>query len=257
MSGNPLGVWYAREGVPLFTGQQLPRQALLYGVGLLALPPFPLACLLLRPRRCDRWALAATPTLAFFLYYSYHDASGSVLETFLGGQRLILAAHAVLIVSSMRVWAGIPLLRFRTAVLAAAVAGAACAALGWRRVLESRFIPAVEAVRACRPNSVAFNAMALSVAAAVEAREYHLIADGAPPPRDVAVVAPRSVSRNPGVNRRFQVPPSWTAPPVRCRQAGAFMIFDFANHCPDTDPPCALAAPATQTGRNGSAGPGG
>jgi hypothetical protein len=245
--GNPLGLWYATAGVGGFTGRQIPQQILLYLAGLALIPPFPLLCLALRPRRCDSWALAAVPTLLFFVFYSYHDASPNPVETFFGGQRLILAAHVALIVATMRVWGEIPLLRFRTAVLAVAVAGAAVAAFAWRRLLEGRFVPAVEAVRACRPASVAYNLLSLRVAAAVDAREYHVIAEGAEPPRaDVAVIAPKEVSRNVAMaTGRFELSPAWRAAAAgRCRQAGAFMVFDLSGRCPAPQPPCDLPPPA-------------
>jgi hypothetical protein len=246
--GNPLGLWYAGNGGDAaFSAAMAPQNLLLYAAGLAFIPPFPLACLLLRPRRCDTWALAAIPTLVFFILYSYHDTSPSLLETFFGGQRLILAAHAVLLVATMRAWAAIPLLRFRAAVLAVAVACAAVALVAWRRLIEGRFVPAVEAVRACNPSTLAFNELALRVASASDARAYRLIEPGDPPPPvDVAVVAPKEVSRNVTMaTGAFALPPTWRAAAGRCRQAGAFQVFDLTGHCPAPQPPCDLPpAPA-------------
>lgn len=243
--GSPLGAWYGGEGVEALTGTRIPLHLLLYAGGLLLLPPFPLAWLLLRPGECDRWALAALPTLAFFVFYAYHDAAANAVETFLGGQRLILSAHVVLLVATMRAWAAVPLLRFRRAVLGAAAACAACASIAWRWRQEERFIPAVEAVRACRPRTLAYNGFALRVAAPVEAREYRVIRRLRPPPlADVVVFAPHEVSRSVlGVGRR-DLPFALRAAAGRCRQAGAFLVFDFAGRCPEGLPPCALPPPA-------------
>jgi hypothetical protein len=242
--GSPLGAWYGGEGVGAFTGKQIPLHLLLYAGGLLLLPPFPLACLILRPRQCDRWALAALPPLAFFVFYSYHDASASALETFFGGQRLVLAAHAVLMVATMRVWSRIPLLRYRAAVVALAAACAAAVSFVSRKKLEERFIPAIQAARMCRPQRLAFNELALRVAAAVPAREYPMIyRGGSLPAADVGIVLTREVSFNRAMaSGTFELPPAWAAT-GRCTQAGAFMVFDLKGGCALPPPTCALPRP--------------
>jgi hypothetical protein len=241
--GSPLGDWYGGVAVGSLTGTRIPQHLALYAGGLLLLPPFPLACLLLSPRACDRWALAAVPTLAFFLLYAYHDQSTSPVETFLGGQRLILAAHVVLLAATMRAWAAIPLLRFRRAAVGLAAACAAGASLAWRWRMEDRFVDAVQAVRACRPRTLAYNKLALRVAAPVDARAYRLLtpADPGPPPAaDVAVLALHEVTRSTVAVGRFEVPAALRAAPVRCGRAGAFLVFDLTGRCPLALPPCAL-----------------
>jgi len=242
--GSPLGAWYGNEGVDGLTGRSVPQHLLLYAGGLLLLPPFPLACLVLRPRRCDRWALAALPPLAFFVFYSYHDSSASALETFFGGQRLVLAAHAVLIVATARVWSAIPLLRFRAPVLALAAACAVAVSFVSRKRLEERFTPAIRAARACRPERLAFNGLSLRVAAAVPARAYPMVTfDGPLPAADVGIILTREVTRNARVVGRFPVPRAWAAT-GRCTQAGAFMVFDLRGGCDLPPPACALPPPA-------------
>lgn len=239
--GSPLGAWYGGEGVNAFSGQQIPQNLLLYAAGLLLIPPFPLACLILRPRQCDRWAVAALPPLAFFVFYSYHDSSTSPLETLIGGQRLALAAHAVLIVATMRVWSKIPLLRWRTAVLATAAVCAAGVSFVARRKLEARFIPAIQAARMCHPGRLAFNELSLRVAAAVPAREYPMALPRQPPPAaDVAVVTTQEVSFNRGMAvGTFPLPPEWAAAAARrCTQAGAFMVIDLKGGCDLPPPSC-------------------
>jgi hypothetical protein len=231
--GSAMGTWYGVVGMGAFTADQVPRHLLLYAGGLLLLPPFPLACLLLRPRGCDLWAVAALPTLGFFVVYSYHDQSASPLETFLGGQRLILIAHAVLLVATMRVWAAIPVLRFRRAVLATAAACAAAASLAWRWRLEERFIPAVRAVAACRPRTIAYNAYAHRIVVPVEADSFRTILLARPvPPTDLAVILPREVSRSVLASGRFALPPELRAATDRCRPVGAYLVFDLAGRCP-------------------------
>jgi hypothetical protein len=241
--GSALGTWYGTEGVNGLTGQSVPQHLLLYAGGLLLLPPFPLACLLLRPRRCDRWALAALPPLAFFVFYSYHDASASALETFVGGQRLVLAVHAVLLVSTMRVWSKLPPLRFRAPVLALAAACAVTLSFLSRKKLEERFIPAIQTARGCRPEHLAFNDLALRVAAAVPARTYSMVTRDAPlPPADVGIVLTHELTRNPRAVGRSRVPAAWAAT-GRCTRAGAFLVFDLRGGCDLPPPACALPPP--------------
>lgn len=248
--GSPMGSWYGVVGMGAFTADQVPRHLLLYAGGLLLLPPFPLACLLLRPRDCDAWAVAAVPTLAFFVLYSYHDQSASPLETFLGSQRLILVAHAVLLVATIRVWAATPLLRFRRAVLATAAACAAAASLAWRGRLEERFIPAVRTVAACRPRTIAFNAYAQRIVAPVAADSFRTIRRArSVPPTDLAVILPREVSRSELASGRFTMPRELQAATSRCRMVGAYLVFDLAGRCPWQPTGCYVSPPASPGSR--------
>jgi hypothetical protein len=232
--GDPFRSPYTHGSASLLSPSMLGENAILYGAGLLLIPPCPLLCLFISPRRCERWALAVVPILLFFLAYAYHENSQRVLETFLGGQRLILAAHAILLVATVAIWSAFPLLRWPAPLLLAGVL-TAVTELFLTRHLEERYAPVARALRACRPDAIAFNTHASRVVLSTDAPSYHLIDEREPVGQgDVAVVATRMPT-----NRAMTVEASYELPPsllgrlsTSCRQFGEFYLFDLTGRCP-------------------------
>lgn len=99
---------YASANTGLIGSRMLLGNAILYACGLALLPPFPLVWMILDRRGLGRWAIAALPLALFLLLYGYHDVGGSVVETLVGGQRLLLPAIAVLIAATVGSWGAQP-----------------------------------------------------------------------------------------------------------------------------------------------------
>jgi hypothetical protein len=237
-NGHPFKSPYSSAAQSLITSDSLVGNAWIYGLALLALPPFPLLCLLLRPRACDRWAWVALPVVAFFLFYGYRDQSPRFLENLLGGQRLILAAHAALLIATAEVWSRIPLIRFAPAILTVGVV----ASLGHHfaiRHLERRYGPAAQAVAACRPEQVLYNQYASRVALSTDAKSYYLV-DEHPPvvSADVAVLSLRQPTNKYETPNTFRIPAWLRSHSADCQRHGDFYIFDLAGHCPRTGERC-------------------
>jgi hypothetical protein len=237
-NGHPFRSPYSTAAESLITAHAVVGNGWIYGLALLALPPFPLLCLLARPRACDRWAWVALPVVAFFLFYGYRDTSPRFLENLLGGQRLILAAHAALLIATAEVWSGIPLIRFTPAILAVGVV----VTLGHHfaiRHLEQRYGPAAQAVAACRPEQVLYNQYASRVALSTDAKSFYLL-DEHPPTvaADVAVLSLRQPTNRFETPNTFEIP-AWLRPHfANCQRHGDFYIFDLTGRCPRTGEIC-------------------
>jgi hypothetical protein len=179
--------------------------------------------------------------VGFFLFYGYRDLSPRFLENLLGGQRLILAAHAALLIATAEVWSRIPLIRFTPVVLAVGVA----AAFGHHfvvRNLDHRYRPAVQAVMACQPETVIYNQFASRVALSTDAKSFYLLDDQEPSFQpDVAVLTLRQPTNKYETPNVFKVP-AWLLLHVdRCQRFGDFYVFDLAGRCPRTGEACLLA----------------
>jgi hypothetical protein len=230
--GHPFRSPYNSAAGSLFTARGLAANAWIYGLALLAIPPFPLLCLLLRPGSCDRWAWVAVPVVGFFLFYGYRDQSPRFLENLLGGQRLILAAHAALIISTAQVWSRIPLIRVAPVILGAGVV----AALGHHvavRHLDQRYGNAAQAVAACQPQEVLYNQFASRVALSTDAKSFHLLRDQPPATTaDVAVISLRQPTNKYDAANTFEVPVWLRSRVDHCQRYGDFYVFDLAGRCP-------------------------
>jgi hypothetical protein len=202
----------AQAGFELLGAGGLAENLLLYGGGLLLLPPFPLVWVVLRRRDVDRWALAALPIVLFFLCYNYHDRSPRWWETLVGGQRLILPAHALLMMATARVWSAPVLFRRSGLLLAAGLAAGVAGSLAMRQ-LAAPYRPVVDALAGCR--RIGFDAESARVALSVPAGEYHLM----PADVDAAVLSDRAVTHSAGDIPTFSVVGSCQRPPQ-----------DFAHH---------------------------
>ncbi|HWL86984.1 MAG TPA: hypothetical protein VNO21_14345 [Polyangiaceae bacterium] len=244
--GNSTQFGYSHAAQNLLNGRAIGENLVLYVGGALVIPPFPLLCILLRRRDCDRWILAAIPIVAFFTLYEYHDKSSRWLETLLGGQRLVLAAHAILLVATAKVWSRVPLLRVQPLVLAGGAAAAVGACLAVQR-LEHRYGDAAQAIAACKPARVAFNGNASRAALSVDAEQFHLV-DGREPSAlgDVVLISEKMTSNRPGAEGdRYIMPDSLRSRSDACRQVGEFYLFDIAGRCP----PAAMTCNKTVLGR--------
>jgi hypothetical protein len=240
--GHPFRSPYASAIQSIFSLQTVAENAWIYGLALLAIPPFPLLCLLVRPRSCDRWAWVALPVVGMFLFYGYRDASPRFLENLLGGQRLILAAHAALLIATAEVWSRIPLIRFAPVILAVGVA----AAVGHHflvRHLEQRYAPAAQAVAACQPRNVIFNQLAARVALSTDAISFYLMDDKPPALKaDVAILSLNQLTNRFNTQNTYKVP-AWLASRVEnCRRYGEFYVFDLAGRCPQSGEECIFPA---------------
>lgn len=241
------GYWllstYASQGVFLFDGKMLGENLALYLCGLALLPPFPLLFALARPRRVDGWAILAAVLVGAYLPISYHNVSPNILETLVGGQRYVLAAHAALMIATARTWTTAPLLRRSWLPITAGALIAVTACLAMAR-LEKKHRPAAEAVASCRPNVVAYNSYANRVAGSVEAKSYRLVQDAnvaTAADWDVLVLAPGFLSHQPGYSPAWSMPPSIAG--ATCSQIGAYLIYDRGGRCLIHGAPCG-AAPA-------------
>jgi hypothetical protein len=241
-SGSPLrtGYTHVTEGTH-FATEGLGERVALYLAGLLLIPPFSGALALARPKRCDRWILGAIPVLLFFFAYSYHDRSARWYETLLGGQRLVLAAHVFAMVGTARVWGAITFPGRRLLAVAVAVVFPAVHAVAIGH-LVGRYRPTVDLIRACAPQSVAYNRAAARVALANDAARYHIL-DESPiaTSADVAVVALASPTNQPLVRPpEYVLPESLRARIDTCERVGEFFVFDLRGVCPPDRPrvPC-------------------
>jgi hypothetical protein len=238
--GDPVRSPYSAQGAAVISTEMFGENTLLYAAGLLLIPPCPLLWLAWAPKRCERWAVAALPIIAFFLAYAYHETSRRWVETLVAGQRLILIAHAILLVSTASVWARVPLLRRPWLVLAGGVffAVAECFAV---RHLEQRYLPAAEALRACAPQSVGYNTNASRVVLSTDVPSYRVVDEREPIGlADVVMVAPRMpTNRAMTVTTTYELPPSLRdLLPTKCRQLGEFYLFDLSGGCPPRGAPC-------------------
>jgi len=241
-NGHPFRSSYSSAAQSLLTDQVLAENAWVYGLALLALPPFPLLCLVLRPRSCDRWAWAALPVVGFFLFYGYRDQSPRFLENLLGGQRTILAAHAALLIATSEVWSRIPLIRSTTVVLAAGVAAIVGHHLAMRH-LDQRYAPAAQAVAACQPENIVYNQLASRVALSTDAKAFYLMDDKPPVARtDVAVLSLKQLTNRYDTPNSYKVP-VWLASRARnCQRYGEFYVFDLSGRCPQSGEACTFPA---------------
>lgn len=233
------GAWwnhYAANNRELLSGRTVLGNALLYGAGLIVLPPFSGAWLLLRPARADRWAIAAVPIMAFFLAYAYHDASSSAVLTLVGGQRLVVVAHAILLVATAGTWASLAPFRSRALLATVGIGVAVLGAVLVRR-MEAPHRAAAEVAQSCRPARVAYNMNAIRAAAAVDADAYRVL-DGRDrlPPADLVVLARSSPSRRPGSGAMHYVgvEPAGT----HCVAVGPYRIHDLSGACRLRGDPC-------------------
>lgn len=229
---------YAKTTQGLLTASMLKENFLIYLLGLLLIPPFPLACILLRPRSCDRWILIAAPVVLFFICYGYRDVSPRPLESFFVGQRLILAAHAACLVGTASVWSRIPYLRSARLLLPLGVAGAV---LQYRvsDQLERRYAPAAQAMIACHPKKIGFNEFSARVALSVDASSYYPLDTDAPPDLpDVAVISLRQSTNRYETSAQYKVPDWLLHSSAGCQRVGHFFIFDLTGKCPVIGSPC-------------------
>jgi hypothetical protein len=234
--GAAVATDYAVGNQSLLSGAMVLDNVLLYGLGLLLVPPFAAACLVVRPRRADRWALMAIPILAFFVAYAYHDSSANPLMRLVGGQRLVVAAHAALLVATARTWSEMAVFRRRWVVGLAGVCTALAASLVLRRI-EAPHREAAEAAARCSPAKLAYNMNAVRAAAAIDAGSYHLL-DGRDrvPAADLVILSRRSLSQHPGARQLRYTGPEPKSD--RCVQVGEYRIFDLSGRCSLEGDPC-------------------
>jgi hypothetical protein len=241
--GHPLRSPYVDTSESLFGMHSLLENSWVYGLALLAIPPFPLLCLLLQPRACDRWAWVALPVLGTFIFYGYRDSSPRFLENVLGGQRLILAAHAALVIATTKVWSKLPLIRLTPVVLAAGIVAVVTHHFAVSH-LDKRYGPAAEAVAACKPDRLAYNHYASRVALSTDARAFYLVGDMPPILEpDVAVISLRQLTNRYETPISFQVPAWLRAKAEYCRRFGDFYVFDFSGRCPRIGETCNFPGP--------------
>ena len=236
LTGHWLTSNYAGSGgAGLIGPQMMLENGLLYAAGLTLLPPFPLAWLAMAPRRVGRWAIAAIPACLFLIAYGYHDAGANHLETLIGGQRLLLPAIALLVVATAEVWSAN---RWLGRALTVGAAGAAIVVTFAMGRLEDRFRPAVRAVAACRPRTIAYNLEAGRVALAVNADKYYAVdATRAPNVQaDVFVIARRYRSNRAGATS--DVDARFSSLRGRCSTVGDYDIVDVSGNCPESGERC-------------------
>ncbi len=215
----------------LITGRMWTENLLLYMGGLLLLPPFSLAASMARPARTDRWALAAVPPLAFLVFYSFHDTGRDWLQTLVGGQRLLLPAHAALMVATSQVWGGW-LKRHVVSGLACCLAMGLAVSIASGR-LADRYSAAVEAAEACSPRRLGYNLAAGRVAASVRAERYFVVEDDSAPEVDLLLFSPRQESNRPTPDVRVFSPARRSAAAHSRRLAGGVELYDLTGRCPE------------------------
>ncbi|MBS2027832.1 MAG: hypothetical protein JST54_08025 [Deltaproteobacteria bacterium] len=186
---------YSDAASALLSLSNAPENLLLYAAGLMLIPPLPLLWLA-ASRRIERWAAVAVPSISFFIFYAYHDSSTRLLETFLGGQRLIMPAHAALLMATSTTWGHLPFLKWTKLVFVSAVAA------GWLgcfavQHLELRYGVARDALVACEAKAVSYNTNASRVALATDAQTFHLIDERAPRAGDEVVIISRGSTDKP------------------------------------------------------------
>ncbi len=240
LAGGFFSTPYAASIGRLLDGAMAIDNALLYSAGLLFLPPFSLFWAIARRGTVDRWAAAAVPVLVFFVAYAFHDAAANPLHTLVGGQRLVLPAHAALLVATCRAWAAWRPFRMRSFVLAAGVAAGVVGCLAMR-TLEQRYAPAVEVLRECKARRIAYNTNAHRVALSLDADEYRLV-DGRDPARlgDLVILGKRFETNRPQSAEPEQQLTRYSFPGARCRELGNYVVWDLGGRCPEFGRPCAI-----------------
>lgn len=235
VSGHPLRSAYTSSNAGLLDGSMLVSHVVLYGLGFTLIPPFPGLWLLVRGTRikCDAWVLSAVPVIIFFCLYSYHDRSRSLVQTFLGGQRLVLTAHAALLIGTARVWATLSFRKIRFILLG----GALLVPLlhhQFMKPLYERYTPAVSALQSCNPRVVYYNRNAARIALASNARRFHMLENKSlGPEADVAVVALSSPTNQPLERQaNYKVPKQVLDSAKQCWHIGEFYLFDLSGSCP-------------------------
>jgi hypothetical protein len=229
--GNGLLSPYASAQTGFISSGLLLENGLLYLGGLALLPPFSLGMAVWRRALVDRWAWLGAVVVLAYLPVAYHERSLRIVETLVGGQRYVMAAHAALLIATARVWGRAPMFRHTWPVLAI---GAACGVFGSLAVsrLEQRHRPAIEAVRACHPNELAYDTYSNRIAGSVESRSYHAITwpRSVDPAWDVLVLAPGFQSNQPGYSSSWNDGPP-RIPGAQCSLVGPYAIYDFRGRC--------------------------
>lgn len=229
---------YVRGNLPLLNASMIGEHLLLYAAGLALLPPFTLAALMLRVREADRWCFGALPVLAFFVSFAYHDASPRFLETLVGGQRLVLAAHVFLMIGTARTWGGLVTLRMTPIVLGGALAIGVLASLTLDRI-RAPYDEVARVVSACHSERIGHDYSAARVVAGLAASRWRYM-DGSDPmgQDDIVVISHVPVTnRVSNPERRFSYP---ELEPYRhlCRAVGRFEVYDLAGRCGTIGEPC-------------------
>lgn len=228
---------YTDKNVLLLDGSRIGEHLALYAAGLFLLPPFPLAALAVRSRSAESWCMGAIPTLAFFLAYAYHDESPRLVEAFVGGQRLVLAAHAFLMIGTLAIW-GRLVQRLKLPVLAAGLAAAVAASLGLERIRE-QYDEAARVVASCRPGRIGYDYDAGKVVAGIDATGWRFLDGSDPAGQDDVVVVTRQLTTNRATNPVPRpLPPELEPHRDRCRAVGRFQIYDLAGRCGDVGEQC-------------------
>ncbi len=235
---HPVSSDYVRGALPLLEASRIGEHLLLYAAGLALLPPFSLVVFLLRVREADRWCVGALPVLAFFIPFAYHDASPSLLETLVGGQRLVLAAHVFLAIGTARAWASLATARMRPVILGGALAVAILAALALNRI-RAPYERVAVVVSACRPERIGHDYSAGRAVAGIAASRWRHMDGSDPRGQDDVVVIARSLvtHRSSDSEPRFSYP---ELEPYRnlCRAVGRFEVYDLAGRCGVIGDPC-------------------
>jgi hypothetical protein len=230
--GHPWHSSYAFNNVRLLTTAMVKQNLCIYLLGLLLIPPFPLLWLVIRRQACDRWALVAVPIVLFFLFYGYREHALGLVDNFLVGQRLILAAHAALFIATMEAWSRLSLVRHPAAL---SMIGVALVTLHhvWTMPMVEHYAPAARALAACRPEKVAFSVYAGRIAFSTNASSYQLIREQAPVTLpDAAVVTLRFRNSRDDTPIGFELP-FWLGQASKgCRRLGDFYILDLGGRCP-------------------------
>ncbi len=231
VAGHLLASPYVQRVLPLLDGSKFGEHLLLYVAGLAVLPPFSLAALVLRARHADRWWVGMVPVLAFFLPYAYHDESPRFLETLVGAQRLVLPAHAFLMVGTARAWGSLAMPRMRLPIVGAGLALAVLAALALDRI-RAPYEEVAKVVSACRPKRIGHDYGAGRVVAGVDARRWRYLDGSDPRGQDDVVV----IARGPVTNRVSNPEPWFSCPELvpyqhLCRAVGRFEVYDLAGRC--------------------------
>lgn len=186
--------------------------------------------------------VGVSTVVVVFLFYGYRDVSPRFLEDLLGGQRLILAAHAALIVGTARVWSRIPLIRLAPVVLVAGIAAVIGHHLAPRHLVQ-RYEPAAQTLAACSPDTVIYNQYPSRVALSTDAKSFHMMTEEPTRLRaDVAVFALRQLTNRFDTANSFKVPSWLLSRTAQCQRHGEIYIFDLAGRCPRTGEDCVLSA---------------
>lgn len=229
---------YVQGALPLLVVSKIGEHLLLYAAGLALLPPFSLVACALQARDADRWCLGALPVLAFFVPFAYHDAAPSLLETLVGGQRLVLAAHAFLMVGTARAWGSVAIPRMTIPIVVAGLAMAVVGAMALDRI-RAPYERVAEAVSACHPKRIGHDYNAGRVVARLAASSWRYLDGSDPKGQDDVVVISHAM-----VTHRVSDPePRFSYPelePYRhlCRTVGQFEVYDLTGRCGAIGDPC-------------------